>query len=448
MSCSPETVHASGYPSLPPVRRIRTWWVGVPGWMVVTALLTAAVVLSSGSLPWRQALAGAFVPPDFAADIAGARAVAEGGHPYTEQFPSQHARVMAAAANEGYPYFPHPPAAVLLFRPLASLSLGAAALIWFAVSLVLLFALARILVEAASAADLNRHDATASRASVICAFGALLMWPPVLYNLEKGQLSILLALLIAMAWRSLNKQRMPIAGVCVGAAAAVKVFPLVLGGYFLVRAPRAVSYIVAAAGILTVAALMWMGLDALPAYLQHSSDNLSYWQTWPAVSYSLYGAAARAFVGGPWAEPMVHAPAMARTVVAGISVCLLACAALVTCRGSSSDGREGSRFAAWAALLVLLNPLAMGHNGVLLALPIVLLARELAGDRRTWPKLAWSAGMVLASIPRQTLLSLAPSPIDPALSLSVIALPMWGTLLLFAAALASTRAHLERVQTS
>jgi hypothetical protein len=84
--------------------------------------------------------------------------------------------------------------------------------------------------------------------------------------------------------------------------------------------------------------------------------------------------------------------------------------------------------------------LAMGHNGVLLALPIVLLVRELVRDRRMWPRLAWSAGVVLASIPRQTLVSLAPSPVAPSLSLSVIALPMWGTLLLFGVALTLTRA--------
>jgi hypothetical protein len=310
------------------------------------------------------------------------------------------------------------------------------------VSVWLLFILARILVEAATGTSLDRGEARVRGSAVLCVFGLLLLWPPVLYNLEKGQLSILLAVLIAMTWRSLLHGRLSASGVWLGAATAVKVFPLLLGGYLLVRAPRAVAYFVASAGILTVGALTWMGLDALPAYLHHSSDNLAYWQTWPAVSYSLYGAAARLFIGGRWAEPILHAPTVARSLVTVISICLVGCATIVTWRGSPRDGREGSRFAVWATLLVLLNPLAMGHNGVLLALPIVLLVREIAGDHRMWPKIAWSAGVVLASIPRQTLMSLAPSPVEPSLSLSVIALPMWGTLLLFAVALASARGAL------
>lgn len=427
-----------GSASLPGKSRIGTFGVGVPRWIHVTALLTLAVVLSSGSKPWVHALTGAFRPPDFAADMAAVQAVVSGSHPFTPDFATQHAQAMGVAVEEGYPFFPHPPSAVLLFRPLASLSLGTAALIWFAVSLWLLLMLARILVEAIGP-HLYREGARVRRPAVLSAFGLLLLWPPVLYNLEKGQLSILLAVLIAITWRSFLRERLSLSGACLGVATAVKVFPLLLGGYLLVRAPRALAYFVASAGLFTVGALMWMGLDALPAYLQHSSDNLSYWQTWPAVSYSLYGAAARLFIGGRWAEPMLYAPAVARSLVAGMSMCLVGCAMIVTWRGSSNDGREGCRFAAWAILLVLLNPLAMGHNGVLLALPIVLLVREIACDHRMWPKIACGAGVVLASIPRQTLLSLAPPPVDPALSLTVIALPMWGTLLLFTVALASAR---------
>ena len=99
---------------------------------------------------------------------------------------------------------------------------------------------------------------------------------------------------------------------------------------------------------------------------------------------------------------------------------------------------EGARFAAWVTLLVSLNPLSMGHNGVLLALPIVLVARSLLGDPRTWLKLLWSAGVVLASIPRQTVFQLVTIPVEPMAGF-VVALPLLGTLLLFAASIAASR---------
>jgi hypothetical protein len=414
--------------------------IGVPKWILVTAFYTLAVLLSSGATPWLQALAGAFSPPDFAQDIAAARMVAAGAHPYTASFAAQHARVMGVSAQEGYPYFPHPPAAVVLFRPLADLPFGTAALMWFVMSLGLLFALAALLAETATRVSVDGRRTKLSGSAVMCSLGLLLVWPPVLYNLEKGQLSILLAVIVAAAWRALVVERFALAGAYIGVAAAVKVFPLVLGGYLVARAPRAIAYFAGIAGASTLLALAWLGLDALPAFLRHSAGNLSYWETWPAVTYSLHGAAARVFVGGQWAEPLLHAPALARSLVALASLFLVGCATLVSWRTSSHDGREESRFAVWATLLILLNPLAMGHNGVLLALPIVLLGRALLRNRQTWPKIAWGAGVVLASIPRQTLLLLAPAPVDPWRSLSVTALPMWGTLLLFAVAIALTRA--------
>jgi hypothetical protein len=413
--------------------------VGVRNWILVTALSTVAVLLPSGAMPWRQALAGGFSPPDFAADIAAARMMATGTHPYAGSFAAEHARVMEVSAPEGYTYFPHPPAAVVLFRPLADLPFGVAALIWLVMSLGLLFVLAALLAEAATRTSVNGQTAQLSASAVMCSFGLLLVWPPVLYNLEKGQLSILFAVLVAVAWRSLVFERFALAGACIGSAAAVKVFPLLLGGYVVLRAPRAIACLVGIAGAATLLALMWMGVDALPAYLRHSAGNLSFWETWPAVSYSIHGAAARMFVGGQWATPLIAVPAFARSLVAVVSMSLVGCAALVSWRTSSRDGREEFRFAAWTILLVLLNPLAMGHNGVLLALPVVLIARALLRDRRTWPKIAWSAGVVLASIPRQTLLWLAPPPLDPWQSATVTALPMWGTLLLFAVAIALAR---------
>jgi hypothetical protein len=115
---------------------------------------------------------------------------------------------------------------------------------------------------------------------------------------------------------------------------------------------------------------------------------------------------------------------------------LVVVAAVVTGRHRADDAREGARYAAWGVLLVALNPLSMGHNGVILALPIVLIGLALAADQRIWPKLIWAAGVVLASIPRQALVSARPVPTDPWEGVGLIALPLWGTLLLFVAAAA------------
>ena len=87
---------------------------------------------------------------------------------------------------------------------------------------------------------------------------------------------------------------------------------------------------------------------------------------------------------------------------------------------------------------MLLNPLAMARTGVILALPIMLVAQALASDQRVWPKVAWTLGVALVSIPGHTLIFLASNPIEPWQGVALIALPMWGTLSFFVAAIAAS----------
>lgn len=404
-------------------------------WLVVTALVTLAAALSSGGEPHFNALSGAFRPSDFASNIAAARALAAGTNPYEADFAALHAAVLDIPVSEGRPYFPHPPLGTLLLRPWAPLSFRAAALGWFSISLGLLFILAVVLAEVAAGAGNARASRGGPSGSIVAAiFVGLLVWPPTLYNLEKGQWSILLALLVALAWRSLARGRPGAAGTLAGLATALKIFPVLLAPYFLLRGRRAFAWFAVTSSALFLLPAAVIGPTAVTGFLRHSEANLPYWETWLGVTYSIDGAAARLLIGGPWARPIVHAPALARGLVGAVGLLLVAAAAWVAGRDQVSEEREGARFAVFTTLLVLLNPLAMGHNGVLLALPIALVGRALVGELRFWPKAAWAAGGVLVSIPKETVFRLAPIPVSPARGLAVVALGCWGALLLFAAA--------------
>jgi hypothetical protein len=197
------------------------------------------------------------------------------------------------------------------------------------------------------------------------------------------------------------------------------------------------KWLIATGATATLAMVAYMGPAAVPAYIQQSSDNVTFWQTWPAVTYSIHGVIARLFIGGRWAEPLTQAPTLAHVVEALLMLVLVTCAARASARSCPKDDEGDRGFAVWTILLVLLNPISMGHNGVLLALPIVLTARALGTDGRTWAKVAWVAGVVLASIPRQTLVSMTATPLDPLRSVFFTALPMWGALSLCAVALAT-----------
>ena len=114
-----------------------------------------------------------------------------------------------------------------------------------------------------------------------------------LYNIEKGQWSVLLAVLLALAWRSIQRRDVRAAAVWGGIAAAVKVFPVVLGAYFLLRSRRAAALFVATGAVLTGLPLLWIGIDAFPAFIRESRSNMSHWDSYPLVMFSVHGAITR-----------------------------------------------------------------------------------------------------------------------------------------------------------
>ena len=277
-----------------------------------------------------------------------------------------------------------------------------------------------------------------SPSTVLMIFGALIVWPPVQYNLAKGQWSILVALLLAMFWHFYVRGDHRSAGASIGVASAVKLFPALLGLYLLARAPRAVLWMVITIGAALALPLVWMGPQTIQMFLAQSQANVTYWETFPAVTYSIHGVLARLLVGGQWARPLVEAPLIARGLGTFVAILLVVIATWFTRRQATTMAVKGTRFAAWVALLVMLNPLAMAHTGVILALPIMLVAQVLASDHRVWPKVAWTLGVALVSIPGHTLIFLASDPIEPWQGVALIALPMWGTLSLFLAAIAAS----------
>jgi hypothetical protein len=267
------------------------------------------------------------------------------------------------------------------------------------------------------------------------------MWPPVLYNLEKGQWSILLAVMISAGWHVLRRGRPAATGAWIGVAASTKIFPVLLGGYLLLRARRSLVWFAAAMLLTTGIPLFVIGFESVPALLRNSRLNMEYWQVFPSVMFSLRGLFARLFIGGEWARPLFYAPLLARALEA-IAVLILAYITVQTTMKARSDAsveERGAVFAAWVALLPILNPQSMGHNGILLALPLVLIGRALAADSRAWPKVCWALALALVSVPRQTLLHLAPAPSSPLDAVVVLSLPLWGALLVFAAAIAGAR---------
>jgi hypothetical protein len=411
----------------------------------MTGLLVLGVSLSAGVTPFGAALSGAYNPSDFASNIAAARELAAGRDPYQADFAPLHAAVLGIPVSGGRPYFPHPPLATVLIRPLAPLSFTAAACLWFGLSLGLLLVLAVLLAEVASGRNVQRNGGP-PELWVGGIFVSLLLWSPVLYNLEKGQWSIALAVLTALAWRSLSRRRDVRAGEIIGIATAMKVFPGLLASYLILRSARATAAFAVVLAMGLFLPLLWLGFPAFFGFIRHSQANLPYWETSIAVTYSLNGLFARLLIGGQWARPIAYVPVVSRMLVAALGVCGVTLAMFAAGRQVADSYKEGARFAAFLILLVILNPLSMGHNGVLLALPVVLLGRVVVTDVRAWLKGFWSIGLALTSIPKETIFALCPLPVDPLRGVTIVALPFWGAVLLFTVAITLGRSSEGRVR--
>src|SRR5207248_249225 len=140
---------------------------------------------------------------------------------------------------------------------------------------------------------------------------ALLAWPPVAMELRFGNWSLVLAVLTVLVWRCHRAGRPRGAGALLGLAVAIKLFPAVLLGFFVLkRAWRTTGWTIGVAVALTLAPVV-VNSDLLLSYL-HAGGQVPWGTLASFANYSALGAAARvvttshAFGGVP---PVVSAPA-------------------------------------------------------------------------------------------------------------------------------------------
>src|SRR5207249_3654945 len=83
-------------------------------------------------------------------------------------------------------------------------------------------------------------------------YGALFLWAPVLSGIQTGNLTLLLGLIAALAWRYRAKRLLP--GVLVGVAVAAKLFMWPLLVWLVAR--RRVADVLAAGGVIVASILL------------------------------------------------------------------------------------------------------------------------------------------------------------------------------------------------
>ena len=241
---------------------------------------------------------------------------------------------------------PHPPVLALIGIPLTVLPFPAVVVLWLVFNVALLAAVGRWLGFSVPGSL------------------ALAAWPPLLSVLSIGQFELLTLALAMLGWRAAAARRDWRAGLWLGCAAAIKMYPV----FFLVPfAVRRRTRIVLAAGAVIIASqlgsLLVVGRPGLVRYYTEILPAVSNHYMHTVLNAAPYGAMLRLFGGASDVAPLIHAPGVVLPLTLAFS--LFACAALVTLAPEAAP----------VAVLVALP--AVWNYYVVLALPqVVVLLRS------------------------------------------------------------------------
>jgi alpha-1,2-mannosyltransferase len=316
--------------------------------VLVVALGIAAVASRASSFG-----AADLVRNEFTQDYVSARALSARLDPYAPApvlmrrfLPGRQAYVVRN---------PHTPIQILLVWPISHLPYRGARAIW-------------LLIQAAAIALgvglVTRELGWSAGRAVVVGIGALAV-PVAQKELIYGNLNGVILLLLAMAWRDLRRSSDRRAGVALGAAAALRLFPIfMLIPVLRMRRVKTVASTVATAAALTVVGFVPFGVSALHGFRASLAENASFWRAAP-FNVSLIAIPYRWLSTTIWHRGVANAPTLA-TILA----VMLALACVV---GASRTRATQTYDRFWAAVpwMILASPLAWDWY-LVIAIPAVV----------------------------------------------------------------------------
>ena len=264
-------------------------------------------------------------------------------------------------------------------------------------SLVTIYSTVQVLGAAFPALFGSRHK--------LAVHAAVFGWQPILATLRQGQFTILITGLLVWAWRNLREGRPARAGVAIGVATILKLYPGILIPYLFLRHKRAFWFAISTCAIGTAGVIAFAGWGTVPEFLRATNvveaqyglamNNFS-----PPARLSLLLGTTR-----PWLW----------TIGFAISLSL----ALVTTWCVRQLGRRRSpkrsinmldlEYSIFTSLGCVLSPICWSHYFVALLLPLAVLLGEVRLTR--CGILMVSCIALLLSLPDQVSIWLAHHPL-------------------------------------
>lgn len=267
----------------------------------------------------------------------------------------------------------HPPVSVLCVLPFAGLDYQRAYVAWNVLSLVCLVVSVWFIMRPAG---LNFSP------WFVLPFATFLLSSNSLaQQVNQGQFNLLLLLLLTLAWTAERADRPALSGLCLGAAAAIKLFPAALGLYYLCqRRWTGLATMVLTFLLLNGLALACLGPDCFRAYVYDVMPRVAEFRTgWPNASitgfwYKLLGTS------GHTVQPLWPAPALAAMGTVLTSLAVIAATGWKCWRARTRPERDLA-FGLSIIAILLLSPITWDHYFLLLLLSFAVLWKVLPANR-------------------------------------------------------------------
>jgi Glycosyltransferase family 87 len=327
------------------------------GPQLLTLGLLAAIALAFRAIQFLLLTTQIHWGYDFSAYWAAASRLIAGRSPY------EAAQMAGPYPPQAQYLFLYPPPMAAFAEPFAALFPGdyrIAAWLWFALGLAVLVASVLALWRSEELAA--RFPLLAGRGRWFVVAGAI-AFPPVVGELVLGNVHLELLGLLTLAWLGVRRGTPRgewLAGIAVGVAAVLKVFPGVLLLWFVLSGrPRAAVGVIAAAVAVSLIALPVTGIQP--------------WLDFPTVLANLSAPVDQTDTLAPtvWLSSVVSF-SLARVLVTVAGLAILAWSAWAI-RGAGAESAAIARsFAVAVVIAVLISPAVYQHYLALLVLPLVL----------------------------------------------------------------------------
>ena len=333
---------------------------------------------------------------DFAHLYLGALAVQREKNPYDGVVMRQLASLCGIKRMNPYVY---PPLTAVLFMPFAQLGYRQAQLTWFLINHLLLILSLWLLLRMWDSQD--RWLAWGGGAIVLASFYRITR------TLTAGQLNILLLFLIALAFELERRGLRIPAGLVMGAAAVIKVYPALFILYYIGKGNwKAFTAMLLAVIVLLAFSVILTGLEASLDYfhvireMRYGSSTWSEYGQDYQVEPSNQSPAAlyyRLFTKNRGTDGFLHSPAIAMGLCWATGLLFLVALLAYLLINEGDPWEKGFALTLMTALLV--PSLMWDHYLVLVLIPVAILASAIEKSGGTFRAILWAVSVAWMALP-------------------------------------------------